>query len=554
MDVFGLRASVIDNYRDYVESFLNIREEAIRDFVHKELHRGVLWPDALIQVSPSYVMGRTVSNLVGDGLIDPLCADIFQKDGKTFHLYSHQEEAIKLASREEPYVLTTGTGSGKSLAYLVPIIDHVLKNGPEQEQVRALIVYPMNALINSQSLEIQRLLDNLGAGHGGITFGQYTGQVGPAKRQYLQEHPPHILLTNYVMLELMMSRPAERVFLDRTISRLEFLVLDELHTYTGRQGADISMLVRRVRQRCGNKGLLCVGTSATMVAGGTRAEQKEKVAEVATKVFGTDVSASSIIDERLKRSVGYEGEIEAHTLARAVDGAIPSDYAECTRSTLATWIDRAFGAEEQGGHYTRQAPRTLADGALELSGITGLEEARCQTAISKMLLAGNDIRHPDGSPVFALRVHQFISQGDSVYATVESCPSRTFTLSGQRWAEGGGDGERLLVPLVFCRNCGQEYYQVTLDEAGPRIEPRLPGRLSDEEAENEVDGYLLLESDSAPVWDDERLEELPENWFRPTKSGRSLKKEYRSFIPKLLHIHSNGSYAVSYTHLTLPTN
>lgn len=148
-------------------------------------------------------------------------------------------------------------------------------------------------------------LNNLGEGNRPIRFGRYTGQEKEDKKTQLQQHPPHILLTNYVMLELMMSRPREFVFLDHTLANLEFPILDELHTYTGRQGADVSMLVRRVRQRCGNNNLLCIGTSATMVTGGTRGEQRKAVAYVAGKIFGASVLPENVIDEKLKKSIQY---------------------------------------------------------------------------------------------------------------------------------------------------------------------------------------------------------------------------------------------------------
>jgi hypothetical protein len=308
MNILNLRNGVINDYHQYVESFLNIQDERIKQFVNEELSSGILWPDPLIQLNPSYEMEKTVSQLVKDGVLHPLCEKIFQKDGKSFHLYHHQEQAVRTALKKEHYVLTTGTGSGKSLTYLIPIIDHILKNNPEPEKTRALIVYPMNALINSQAKEIDRLLSNLGEGNSPIRFGRYTGQETQNEKDQLQQHPPHILLTNYVMLELMMSRPRESVFLDRTLSNLEFLVLDELHTYTGRQGADVSMLVRRLRQRCGNDNRLCIGTSATMVTGGTRDAQRYAVAHIAGKIFGITVSSENVIDERLKKSIQFSGD------------------------------------------------------------------------------------------------------------------------------------------------------------------------------------------------------------------------------------------------------
>ncbi|MBI4832695.1 MAG: DEAD/DEAH box helicase [Candidatus Lindowbacteria bacterium] len=142
MNVFDLRDRVIDDYHRYVESFLNIRDERISEFVGSELKRGVLWPDALVQLNPSYEMGKTVSELVSEGLLHPLCGQIFRKDDKSFRLYHHQEQAIRIAAQRQPYVLTTGTGSGKSLTYLIPIMDHILKNDPGPERVFAALVTP----------------------------------------------------------------------------------------------------------------------------------------------------------------------------------------------------------------------------------------------------------------------------------------------------------------------------------------------------------------------------------------------------------------------------
>lgn len=99
-------------------------------------------------------------------------------------MYKHQQEAIEIARRNEPYVVTTGTGSGKSLAYLVPIYDHVLRNGPEKHQVRAIIVYPMNALINSQLEALKhyaKLYEQATGSTSPVRFARYTGQDrGPA--------------------------------------------------------------------------------------------------------------------------------------------------------------------------------------------------------------------------------------------------------------------------------------------------------------------------------------------------------------------------------------
>ena len=123
MNIFQIRNNVIHDYNQYVESFLNIKNERIRQFVHNELAKGVLWPDPLIQLNPTYEMGKTVAELVEEGILHPQCGEIFQTPSrKSFHLYFHQEKAIITAQKKEPYVLTTGTGSGKSLTYIVPML------------------------------------------------------------------------------------------------------------------------------------------------------------------------------------------------------------------------------------------------------------------------------------------------------------------------------------------------------------------------------------------------------------------------------------------------
>jgi len=138
----------------------------------------------------------------------------------------------------------------------------------------------MNALINSQFDALKTYRDKFYP-HSPVRFDRYTGQEANEARQRIQDEQPHILLTNYVMLEYMLLRETERVFTNAATANLQFLVLDELHTYRGRQGADVAMLLRRVRERSGNPKLLHIGTSATMVTEGKRDARRTAVAAVA---------------------------------------------------------------------------------------------------------------------------------------------------------------------------------------------------------------------------------------------------------------------------------
>jgi len=251
MDVFDLRNRLVSDYRDYTRSFIKIGDPRIRQFVDGHLAGEGFWPQPLLQLNPTFKPGGTIDDLVAEGVLHEECSRVFRigksdsdHRGKQLLLHRHQRDAILEAAKSRSYVLTTGTGSGKSLAYIVPIVDHVLRRG-SGHGVQAIIVYPMNALANSQDEELGKFVDK-GYAEGGspVRFARYTGQERGAAREAIRSDPPDILLTNYMMLELLLTRTEDRELL-RAAQGLRFLVFDELHTYRGRQGADIAMLIRR---------------------------------------------------------------------------------------------------------------------------------------------------------------------------------------------------------------------------------------------------------------------------------------------------------------------
>jgi len=163
MQIFHLRDRLIQEYAAYASGFVQIRDQQIKAYVDQCLAAGVLWPEPLIQLNPSFEPGEWIDELVQAGLLQPECRRIFRKDkhdstseGLPLRLHRHQAAAIRIAKGGHNYILTTGTGSGKSLAYIVPIVDHVLRRGSGRG-IQALIVYPMNALANSQYGELRSL-------------------------------------------------------------------------------------------------------------------------------------------------------------------------------------------------------------------------------------------------------------------------------------------------------------------------------------------------------------------------------------------------------------
>ncbi len=582
MDVFALRDRVISEYRSYSESFVNIADPRIRTTVDDAFDRGLLWPNPRIGLNPSFEPGATVDQLVDSGQLHPSAREIFREDktagnpeGEPMTLHRHQVEAIEAASKERSYVLTTGTGSGKSLSYIVPIVDHVLRSGSGRG-VKALVLYPMNALANSQHEELSKFLDhgpwsNIQAespvGSPGprvnrpVSFAVFTGQQREEERKAIRENPPDVLLTNYVMAELILTRFND-VRLVKAMSSLRYLVLDELHTYRGRQGADVAMLVRRFREVCGATNLCCIGTSATLSTEGTPSERRIQVADVATKLFGTEVRPSEVISETLQRttreSAGWPDFNAELTLSAAEDAPKPASYDSFCQDPLSSWIESTFGTErDDHGQLVRAKPKAIADsngGAEQLSAATGLPLARCEQAIKHQLLAGTEVRNPNnGKPVFAFRLHQFLSAGGAVHATPEAPGDRSVTMRAQRFVRH--ERHRAYFPLAFCRACGQEHYVVFRDMsvAGKPSGMLLPRDLGDRDTSDHDPGSLFIPPEPGDQWenpwplDSEGIRErLPAEWFQA--DGR-LRDARRNNVPVPLHVAADGTI-----HVSVPTD
>ena len=548
MTIFDLHTAVLADYRDFVHSFIHIADARIRDFVARALgEEAHLWPDFLLQLSPSYQRGPRVSELAEAGQLHPETARIFRTpQGAPYTLYRHQAQAIEKARAGQSYVVTSGTGSGKSLTYFLPIIDFILRH-PSTDRIVALIVYPMNALVNSQLQMLTSLQKGYEERFGRpfpITFARYTGETGNEERQALRQRPPHILLTNYVMAELMLVRPEDQRFLNRAEGGLHFLVFDELHTYRGRQGADVAMLIRRLKERAAASEIIHIGTSATMVAAPTvsAAQRRQAVADFASRLFGHPFREEDIIEEtlvpfsvgglpspeELRAALEQEGESPGEARSPAPSHAQAPSLSAFARHPLTRWLEHAIGLEpEEDGTYKRRPPQTLPEVARKLAEETGLDVPRCEQALREWLARGSALEREEGGRAFAFKLHQFISQGRALYASLESPAEREFSLDGQVQGREG----RIFFPLKFCRQCGQEYYHV-LKEDG-RFFPHPLGEF--EEADEEtLAGYLTF----TPPENDWSEDLLPDEWREA--NGR-IKTLYRNRIPQPVWVHPDGT-------------
>jgi superfamily II DNA/RNA helicase len=543
LNVFNWRDQLIAEYRMFSRSFVRIEATDIRKEVERQYARGRYWPEPLIQINPNYQRKGTVQQLTAEGLLHKSCAEIFQI-GKTegqkqaLQLYAHQLQALAKGQNRQSYVVTTGTGSGKSLSFFIPVIDRILKDKEQDKtpRTRAIVIYPMNALANSQLEELDKFLYGFPEGKRPFSVARYTGQETKTERTAIADRPPDILLTNFMMLELILTR-FDEVDL-RVVEHchgLEFLILDELHTYRGRQGADVALLVRRLRERLQADTLVCIGTSATMASTGSQADRNKTVAEVASKLFGASITEQDIIGETLERVTdplkdvpSIQPQLHAAVCRERFEWA---DFEAFRTDPLAIWVELNLGIELPDDEPPRRAkPMTLQAASQKLARDSGstIEEAR--DGLQRFLIAAHEVRTPQGRPPFAFKLHQFISGPGKVLATLEAQGKRHITLDAQRFAPGRQDEGVQLYPVHFCRDCGQEYHPVWRSrQDSARYQPREIDDIASEDRDDMAYGFLCPVRKSQQY--QEPPEDLPETWLDLSRAEPKTKPNYKKVVP-----------------------
>lgn len=280
-------------YLRYLKTIKPFQEDWLRKaFAEAIEEENLLVKGPFVEISPPFEPGVSLRDLVREEILSPLFERLCTPNNLPYKraLYKHQEIAIRKVVAGRNIIVATGTGSGKTETFLIPILNSLLR---EQEQgrlhypgVRTLLLYPMNALANDQMKRLRGLLRNFQS----ITFGRYVGETAqdpsearelfrknfpeetPAEnellsRKEMQVSPPHILLTNYAMLEYLLLRPADSTFFDGpTGDYWRFIVIDEAHVYDGANATEMAMLLRRLQDRIRRPGqkLQCIATSATL--------------------------------------------------------------------------------------------------------------------------------------------------------------------------------------------------------------------------------------------------------------------------------------------------
>lgn len=438
-------------------------------------------------------------------------------------LYRHQTDALSLLLKKQNAIIATGTSSGKTLCYQIPILDDLLRD--PSPGLRAIIIYPLNALVNDQLGEWEQMLKE----HPHLTFARFTGQTPNSQEHYearlkavieeqladeqltqqerqreveqqlkeqlscdpknrlnhredIRANPPQVLITNFSMLEYLMERPVDAPIFQN--ARLKFLVLDEVHAYRGVQATEIAFLVRRLKERLCVEKLVSIATSATL---GKPDDPKSeaRVRQFATELFGEDFIEPNPIygtaAEPQLYSPSFHPPVTQYMSAAESLRAGEEEIARqslCpnnTAETLASLLER----DENLYHLRKDIltqPVLLSEAARQLWPNDPQAEDGLQALLEIVATAKQDKTHDDLLPT---RLHYFVRAQDGLHVCLSrQCPARrdgrpAFYVSRKNENTPEGfcpacypDRQSNLIEVVTCRKCG--YLYGALQDLGPR--------------------------------------------------------------------------------------
>lgn len=481
---------------DYVETTFPITNPVFKD----SIKRMVQTPGALFH--EPYVTVRLPFR------VSDKEQDTFEAVQQIYRPYVHQQQAFDRLTGEDgrSTVVATGTGSGKTECFLYPILEYCHAHRGEPG-IKALIIYPMNALASDQAARIAELIYNNPRLKGNVTAGMYVGgyekgaSQGMTEDRMVTDHetmlasPPDILLTNYKMLDYLLVRPKDAaLWKDNNPETLKYIVVDELHTFDGAQGTDLACLLRRLKARLFTPHgyLCCIGTSATM---GTE-DSADTIRQYAEKVFGEPFEQDAIITEdRLSPREFFKGyDISDHTVptpeqALALAACAGEEDEESYLLLAAeSWIEEPFDKtrlfsddgrvalgeclmrhsfmqsfiEALGGNYAQPTylVETLAPRYL---GLLEMEDATAALDALLALISHARIQDTRGKvrPFLHVQVQIWIREWRRLLAKV-SGDDISFALA----SDLNEQQAKHYLPVVNCRHCGETGWTSVLDERG----------------------------------------------------------------------------------------
>jgi hypothetical protein len=503
MDSMELARQIEERYRRYLETTFYFRDPDLRASFKMALKSGHLSKGPYLEATPVFRRTQTPRELFHSLLESQPDEGFLRAVLGDRPLYAHQEEAIRKVFQERNVIVATGTGSGKTEAFLYPILLHLYREftvGEPGPGVRALILYPMNALANDQRERLGEICQRLEKQDSPFrfTFGQYIGETPKDEddswrhardhlarrlpgelvlRSEMRNRPPHILLTNYSMLEYLLLRPDDSPLFDNGRARWwTFLVLDEAHQYRGSRGIEMGMLVRRLKRRLREGGrteaFRCIATSATLAEG---EKDRKAVAQFASDLFGEEFREEDVIlgePEPIPDAGPKSLSREEYRLLRESLKSNPSQV-RTKLSEIASHLGLLLPAGEEVSNTVgrilqqdrrstdlRQSitatPREVQETASEV--FSELPDEEWVQALSELVDLLVQARDPtsaedpkDQAPLLSARYHLFLRSLEGAF--VSYWPQKKLFLD--RRAQ---DQEGVIFEIALCRECGQHYF------------------------------------------------------------------------------------------------
>lgn len=503
-----------------------------------------------LQLTPPYAPGKSPRQLIDEGILCESFSSLENAIPLDRSLYAHQEEALRKINNHRNVVVSTGTGSGKTESFLVPIINSLLKEkeaGTLGPGVRALLLYPMNALANDQVKRLRELLADVPE----ITFGRYTGETKQGKdqaedsfrsmngteakrlknellsRDEMQATPPNILLTNYAMLEYLLLRPRDTSLFDGArADSWQFIVIDEAHVYAGAQGTEVAMLLRRLKDRVAqNRPLQCIATSASLQGENTdittfgstlfgepfewhEDDQLRQDIVFAQKLSRPQEGTWNLTDDLLThpdRDRSLAAMEEAVTRQAEKAGAEQSDYQAIVEETHLVEL------REKLANHSRSLDVLGKEIFPHLDAKTGME------AVHRLVLLGSSITDTSGVPAFSARYHMFVRAAEGAYLGFHADGTPEVSLDRKIFIDGT---TRPMFELGTCKRCGSIHFSA-IEQDGRLVPPDDSQKRMLDKATNgkgtEAGWVLYRSTESSLELDEDDSEVLPENNTEPER-------------------------------------
>jgi ATP-dependent helicase YprA (DUF1998 family) len=551
VDVITTSALLSTTYRRYLRSLLPVRDPALAGALAERIADSpLLTKGPILEATPPYRTGASLRDLIADGVLHPAFARL---GGLALPLdrplYLHQEQAIRKAAAGRNVVVASGTGSGKTECFLLPVLSALTAEhaaGTLGPGVRALLLYPMNALANDQVRRLRQLL----AGSPQITFGRYTGdtperaregaslfeELNPGEprlpgellsREEMRDSPPHLLLTNYAMLEYLLLRPADLdLFEGKHGGHWRFVILDEAHVYDGAKAEEVGMLLRRLRERVRRSATGVQADFQAIATSATVGDQPLTVMGFASKLFDLpfewhdgDPSRQDLVGAQRAeipagpfwgplaaadylRLTGADGDPVSELPALAGD-LLPSagqpsagqpSAGQPSAGAAAALSREATMAKVRG--LLARAPTPFADLAREV--FAGEPRQVAEAALAALVTLGARMRDPAGTPVLSARYHLFARATEGAFTCLTPVGPHVSLARHEICPDCHG----AVFEFGCCKRCGAVYLAGTIDRdaAGERFTSRV--------IRGDRRAWLLLgEAQQAADEDDETLED-----------------------------------------------